>query len=66
MDKAALLTGDARYKAYGKLDIQMMKEAAPWAPCINANNRILVSSRISNCFYNEANTYVACNALVIK
>ena len=29
MKKAALMTGDARYKAYGNLDIQMMKDAAP-------------------------------------
>ena len=43
-----------------------MKEAAPWAPYINTNNRILVSSRISNVIYNEANTNVALNALVIR
>ena len=66
MRKAALLSGDARYKAYGNLDIAMMKEAAPVAPFINSNNRILVSSRISNFTYNDANTYVAWNALVIK
>ena len=52
--------------AYGKLDVQIMKEAAPWAPYINSNNRMLVSSRISNLIYNEANTNVALNALVIK
>jgi ABC-type transport system substrate-binding protein len=66
MDKAALLSGDARFAAYGKLDVQIMKEAAPWAPYINSNNRIFVSSRISNVIYNEANTNVALNALVIK
>jgi ABC-type oligopeptide transport system substrate-binding subunit len=66
MTKAALLTGDARYKAYGKMDISMMKEAAPVAPVLNQNNRALVSSRISNFTYNDANTYVAWNALVIK
>ena len=66
MDKAALMTGDARYKAYGNLDIAMMKDAAPAAPYINSNNRILVSSRISNFMYNDANTNTAWNALVIK
>jgi ABC-type oligopeptide transport system substrate-binding subunit len=66
MDRAALLTGDARYRAYGQLDIQIMKEAAPWAPYINSNNRMLVSSRISNVIYNEANTNVALNAVVIR
>ena len=43
-----------------------MKEAAPWAPIINANNRIFVSSRIGNLIYNEANTNMALNAIVIK
>jgi peptide/nickel transport system substrate-binding protein len=66
MDQAALLSGDARFAAYGKLDLQIMKEAAPWAPYINNNNRIFVSSRISNVIYNEANTNVALNAVVIK
>jgi peptide/nickel transport system substrate-binding protein len=66
MDAAAKLSGDARFAAYGKLDVQIMKEAAPWAPYINANNRILTSSRISNLIYNEANTDIALNALVIK
>ena len=66
MNKAALTAGDARYKAYGNLDIQMMKDAAPAAPYINSNNRIFVSSRISNYTYNDANTYTAWNALVIK
>jgi ABC-type oligopeptide transport system substrate-binding subunit len=66
MDQAALLAGDARFAAYGRLDVQIMKEAAPWAPYINSNNRMLVSGRISNVIYNEANTNVALNALVIK
>jgi oligopeptide transport system substrate-binding protein len=66
MDQAALLAGDARYAAYGRLDRQIMVEAAPWAPYINSNNRMLVSGRISNLIYNEANTNVALNALVIK
>ena len=66
MDRAALLAGDARYAAYGRLDVQIMKEAAPWAPYINANNRLFFSSRIGNVVYNEANTNVALNALVIR
>ena len=45
MDQAKVLSGDARYAAYGNLDIQMMREAAPWAPYINNNNRFLVSGR---------------------
>jgi ABC-type transport system substrate-binding protein len=65
MNKAALLSGQARYKAYGNMDISMMKDEAPVAPYINSSNRILVSSKISNFTYNDANTYVAWNALVL-
>jgi len=66
MDQAAALSGDARYAAFGNLDIQMMKEEAPWAPLINASNRFLISSRVKNFTYNQANTYVALNALSVK
>jgi len=66
MGKAALMTGDPRYRTYGQMDIQMMQEAAPVAPVLNSTNRILVSSRVSNYTYNDANTYTAWNALVIK
>ena len=66
MGKAALMTGDPRYRAYGQMDIQMMQDSAPVAPVLNSTNRIIVSSRISNYTYNDANTYTAWNALVIK
>ncbi len=32
MDAAAKLAGAARYTAYGNLDVDLMKNAAPWAP----------------------------------
>ena len=45
MNKAALLSGQARYKAYGNMDISMMKDEAPVAPRTStSSNRILVSS----------------------
>ena len=65
MDRAKVLSGDARYIAYGNLDIQIMREAAPWAPIINGNNRMLVSGRIKNVIYNEANTNTAYHAMSI-
>ena len=37
MKAAAKLTGQARYKAYGKLDVDIMKNDAPWAPVLNYN-----------------------------
>ena len=66
MDKADALSGPARFKAYGRLDLQIMKEGAPWAPIINSTNRRFFSARISNVIYNEASTSTALNALVIK
>jgi ABC-type oligopeptide transport system substrate-binding subunit len=49
MAQASLLTGDARYSAYGNLDIAIMQQGVPWAPRSNANNRMLVSKRFG-CF----------------
>ena len=66
MDKADALSGPARFKAYGLLDLQIMKEGAPWAPIINSTNRRFFSARISNVIYNQASTNTALNALVIN
>jgi peptide/nickel transport system substrate-binding protein len=49
MLQASLLSGDARYSAYGNLDVQIMQQGVPWAPRFNANNRMLVSKRFG-CF----------------
>ena len=49
MTQASLLSGDARYSAYGNLDVAIMQQAVPWAPRSNANNRMLVSKRFG-CF----------------
>jgi ABC-type oligopeptide transport system substrate-binding subunit len=49
MAQASLLSGDARYSAYGNLDVSIMKQGVPWAPRSNANNRMLVSKRFG-CF----------------
>ncbi|MDQ1493788.1 MAG: peptide/nickel transport system substrate-binding protein, partial [Actinomycetota bacterium] len=49
MTEAALLSGSARYTAYGNLDVAIMQQAVPWAPRSNANNRMLVSKRFG-CF----------------
>jgi ABC-type oligopeptide transport system substrate-binding subunit len=49
MTEAALLSGPKRYTAYGNLDVNIMQQAAPWAPRSNANNRMLVSKRFG-CF----------------
>jgi ABC-type transport system substrate-binding protein len=49
MLQASRLYGNARYKAYGDLDIDMMKNAAPIAPRSNPNARVFVSKRFG-CF----------------
>jgi ABC-type oligopeptide transport system substrate-binding subunit len=49
MAQAALLSGPKRYAAYGALDVDLMKNALPWAPRANANNRLFVSSHFG-CF----------------
>lgn len=43
---AALLSGDARGKAYAELDRGIMRDAAPLAPFITQNARILVGQEV--------------------
>jgi ABC-type oligopeptide transport system substrate-binding subunit len=65
MADAALLSGAARYKAYGNLDVALMSQAVPWAPRSNANNRMLVSKRVG-CFSYSAIYTVDLAALCLK
>jgi ABC-type oligopeptide transport system substrate-binding subunit len=51
MDTAATLSGPARYAAYGKLDVDLMRVAAPWAPTQNGNTREFVSARVGCYLY---------------
>jgi ABC-type oligopeptide transport system substrate-binding subunit len=52
MQAAAKLSGAARYAAYGKLDIDISKNAAPMASWAARNQRIFVSKRVKNFTYN--------------
>jgi len=45
-DEAARLSGSARYDAYGKLAVDIARDAAPMAAVVNRNWRIFVSSRV--------------------
>ena len=49
MESAAKLEGAARYATYGQLDVDLMRDAAPWIPLYNPNNRLYVSARVG-CF----------------
>ncbi len=53
MNAASRLSGSARYTAYGDLDVNMMKNAAPWAPRSNFNNRIFLSKKVGCFTYNS-------------
>jgi ABC-type transport system substrate-binding protein len=65
MNAAALLSGAARYKAYGNLDVAMMKNNPPWAARNNFNDRILLSSKVG-CFTYNATYSVDLAALCHK
>ena len=47
MNDFAKLSGPNRYTSYGKLDVDIMRNAAPWAPFANPNSREFVSARIT-------------------
>ena len=65
MTAASLLSGASRYKAYGDLDVGMMKDNPPWAARSNFNDRVLVSSRVG-CFTFNSIYSVDLAALCIK
>jgi ABC-type transport system substrate-binding protein len=65
MVSAASLSGSARYKAYGNLDVAMMKDNPPWAARNNFNDRIMLSGRVG-CFTFNATYSVDLAALCIK
>lgn len=65
MQQAAALSGPARDKAYGDLDVQLMLQQAPWAARAVPNNRVFVSSRVG-CFTLHAVYGVDFAALCLK
>jgi ABC-type transport system substrate-binding protein len=46
MDQAGSLSGNARYAAYGKLAVEIARDAAPMTGLLERNNSIFVSSRV--------------------
>ena len=43
---AARLTGPRRLESYGRLDVEIMREAAPWVPIANRTQREFISGRV--------------------
>ncbi|MGH3072530.1 MAG: ABC transporter substrate-binding protein [Gaiellaceae bacterium] len=66
MSDFAKLSGPQRYSAYGQLDVEIMRNAAPWAPFANPNSRELVSARITNYIHHPVYAGAVVNALAIK
>ena len=66
MTDASKLSGGSRYDAYGKLDVDMMRNAAPWAPLSNGNVREFISSRVTNYLFHPVYGGAIMNALAIK
>src|ERR671928_682352 len=53
--QANRLTGAARYKAYGDIDVMITKNFAPWAAYDNRNEREFVSRRTGGYLFQPAN-----------
>ena len=60
------LTGAARYKQYGNLDILISKNYAPWASYDNRNERELVSKRTGGYLFQPANASADLNTFFLK
>ncbi len=65
MDSAASLFGDARATAYSKLDLEIMRDHAPWVPFMIPNSRMFVSARVKNFIFQPYYTLPAYNAMSI-
>jgi ABC-type oligopeptide transport system substrate-binding subunit len=65
MVDASKLSGQARYTTYGKLDVQIMAQAAPWAPFVNPNTREFISARLTNYINHPVYSGAVVNALAV-
>jgi len=68
MERAAHLTGRKRYRAYGALDINITKNAAPWAAMGDSTNQFFYSSKVapSTMVYQTVYQYPSLNVLAFK
>jgi len=66
MTDASKLSGAARDDAYGKLDVDMLRNAAPWAPLSKGNVRELVSNRVLNYLFHPVYGGAIMNALAVR
>ncbi len=66
MKAAAKLTGEARFKAYGDLDVDISKNAAPWVSVFNFTSRDFISAKTENYIYHPVYGHPIINAFAIK
>jgi ABC-type transport system substrate-binding protein len=66
MADASKMSGAARYDAYGKLDVDLMRNAAPWAPLSNGNVREFISARVTNYLFHPVYGGAIMNALALR
>jgi len=68
MQRAAHLTGAKRYSTYGKLDIDISKNAVPWASMGDSTNQFFYSSKVapSTMVYQSVYSYPDLNQLAFK
>jgi ABC-type oligopeptide transport system substrate-binding subunit len=65
IERASRLSGKTRYEAYKALDLDLMKNVAPWAPLAQRNQQIFTSDRIAKWVFQEvyANTNLVATEL---
>lgn len=66
MKAASKLTGEARFKAYGALDVDISKNAAPWVSVFNFTSRDFISAKTENYIYHAVYGHPIINAFAIK
>ena len=66
MAKANSLTGDARYAAYQKLDLGIMRDQAPLLVYENRNTREFVASRVGGYVYSNSHGLANLNTFFVK
>ena len=66
INQANLLTGDARSKGYGQLDVYTMKNLAPWAPIDNRNQRDFIGPKVTGYLFQPAYAAIDLGVLAVK
>ena len=66
MEQAERLSGPARYATYGKLDVDIMRDVAPWAPTYNGTVREFISKRLGCYVYQQTQGIIDLAAACLK